>query len=217
MSTDTRTSYTERMRLLLRAGVFGLVLVFGIPAAALLLAHLGLIGMPQDAYVSSVTEISPATSVEYLWPIHPSRDYARVLGPPDTLDTPRTVIARAAIREAAAHLPGHQEGVDRNWTFYRVSHPGFTYGARTATLRATAPVGCDGCAGEPEQVWVSARVVWVRSNRAEVAIDWALGPERRPIVRSRAKPGVDTERGKITITLELAADAWRATQIESRE
>jgi hypothetical protein len=205
-----RTSYTERMRRLLRASVLALTLLFGIPAAALLLAHLGLIALPKDAYLSSVTEISRPKSDDH---------QAHVIERLDTLGAPRAAVARAAIIAAAAHFPGHQEGVDRDWEFYRVSRAGFP-SDWTTDAQANGRARCDGCSGAREAVvMVSARVVSLRADRAEVAVDWKLASNRhRSFARSGTEQAVaNHDHGSLRITLELVADQWHALQIEPRQ
>ena len=195
------------MRQLLRASVIGLLLVFGIPAAVLLLAHAGVIHMPSDPYQRSVTEVARANAVQ---------DYAHVLGRPDTVDAPRNVVARSAIVEAAAQLPGHAEGVERKWSFYRVTRTGFRYPVASDAY-ATSRLACDGCEDDERErtVRVSARVTTLMETRAHVLIGWSVPRVERPVYSSRGElinPPRDT--GKLMVTLDLVGDTWRAVSIE---
>jgi hypothetical protein len=192
------------MRHLLRVTIVGLALVFGLPAAALLLAHLGVIRMPRDAYLSPVTDMAPAT-VE---------DYARVLAPLDEVDTPPMIAARAAITEASAHLPGYHDGLDRDWTFHRVSRTLLTY-RHTSHAHASARVVCDSCGSAREsRLLVSAHVVSLQPERAHVDVAWVLTAER-PFGPSAARQTTFiTGRGRLRVTLERAAGEWRAVRLE---
>jgi hypothetical protein len=196
------------MRQLLRAGVIGLLLVFGIPAAVLLLAHAGVIRMPSDPYLRSVTEVAPANAVQ---------DYAHVLGRADTVEAPRNVVARSAIEEAAAQLPGHIEGVERDWSFYRVSQSGFRYPLRTTDARATVRVACADCDDNIESaLWISARVSSLEDGRAHVVVGWVLTRTRRTLYdRNGAETGGSaTDTGRLAVTLAEAGGRWRAVSIQ---
>lgn len=207
------------MRQLLRAIVFALTILFGIPAAALLVARLGFVALPPDTYLRPVTEISPDSSDVVDARVLEPPDAPDVLDVPDVPDAARTVIARVAVIEAAAHLPGHQQGVDRDWAFHRGSPRGSAPGA-TTDVRGSARVRCDGCGAQGEErLWVSARVVGLRADRAEVAVTWTRAPERRRTYRrpDGSSAVVVHDRGRIYVTLELAGGEWRALHIAPQQ
>jgi hypothetical protein len=185
-----------------RLTVLTCALLFGLPAAALLLAHMGFIALPADAYLSSVSTTSA--------PVASSS--AQVLTRYELDGTsPRTAPARAAIMAANELLPGHERGLNRYWTFHR-------NGSRrnvTNDLVASTTV-CDGCASGAQILFVSANVDRIHEDIADVVLHWSLHSTQR-VYDNRGRlisAGKVEDSGEIMMRLQFGHGRWRAVPIE---
>ena len=187
------------MRSLLRLTVLSCALLFGIPAVALLLAHMGFIALPADAYVSSVVTI----------PEHTEADPEDETAAYELADSPRMAAARAAIVAANALLPNYERGLNRPWKFHRdLPRRGQDAGASMTV--------CAGCKSGPRVLFVSATVDRVQHDIADVTLQWSIQytdgvPDRRRDVNTAH---VIEQSGEILMHMRYAAGRWSAVSAQ---
>jgi hypothetical protein len=184
------------MRTVLRLTGIACALLFGIPAVALLLAHMGFIALPADPYVSSVG----ATSAPVMTYNTSERN------PLDLARTARAAAGRAAIVGANAVLPHYQRGVNRPWSFHEP-------GRASQDIFAQVTV-CNSCPTGKEILSVVATVDSIYDDRAEVRLKWSLHNERRIRRSNGERTWADpvAQRGEVTVRLQNHDGRWHAVE-----
>ena len=171
-------------------------LLFGIPAVALLLAHMGFIALPADAYVSSVSTTTQTWTA--------GRDPF-----PVRWSGPSAAAGKAAINAANALLPHYEPDRDRDWDFHETPTRSAHNVAATMTVCADCPTGS-------QLLFVGAIVDRIRDNIATVTLQWSLHRTER-IYNARGEmisPGSVAERGEIVIFLKQAYGRWGVIEPE---
>ena len=185
------------MRTLARLAVITCALLFGIPAGALLLAHMGFIPLPADAYVSTVdATTTPAVTYNTAEP-----------NPAKLERTARAAAGRAAIVAANRLLPHYQRGVNRPWNFQENSGHGVQDVTATVHVCASCPSGRD-------ILFVSAKVGHMTNDGADVTLRWSLHNGSRTYNRrgELLSPGTIQQTGEITIRLENHDGRWHTIE-----
>ena len=181
--------------MIVRLSAIACALLFGIPAGALLLAHMGFIALPADQFNSVGATSTPGVAY------NTSERNPHVLA-----RTARASAGRAAIVGANRLLPLYQRGVNRPWFFYDP--------AGTANdVAAQVPV-CKTCPTGEEILSVLASTDHIDDERAEVTLKWSLHNKRR-VENRRALRGWEdpaAQRGEITVRLQNHDGRWHAVE-----
>lgn len=193
------------MRPALRPALVAATLLLGLPAAALVVAHLGFIALPVDPLARTEPGTAGTTASG-------SGVGMRALERLDTMPRHRVLLAQIAIVAAERRLPGHLDGIERRWVFQPASREG-TRAARGEDLAAMVVVpDCTECVhGRDARLVVRARVENT-NGRARVTLNWVLssGSATTYARYEGANAAREERRGRITVELRLEDGVWVA-------